>query len=228
MDVRFYPAPPSSVGSLRNTATSQDVRSVRIFHQLLCPSTMQPDHTGASNRLHQPFQMIDSYVEYNEVNSSGLPDVLDITEACQLCGWALNGDCYISSHGKSAVSPVSYHYANDGQFNFSWSEGEFLIRVRHSTQDGEKDVKAGREEGRESLMCAGLSANLGRMSAADAHVFHYVQICSRYSAADRGVRLYSSLPMRPNPDGKRLPSTGFDGDNMYMNENNHEFLPPNQ
>ncbi|XP_069390029.1 TOX high mobility group box family member 2 isoform X3 [Paralichthys olivaceus] len=33
--------------------------------------------------------------------------------------------------------------------------------------------------------------------------------------------------MRPNPDGKRLPSTGFDGDNMYMNEN-HEFLPPNQ
>ncbi|XP_054883650.1 TOX high mobility group box family member 2 isoform X2 [Poeciliopsis prolifica] len=33
--------------------------------------------------------------------------------------------------------------------------------------------------------------------------------------------------MRPNPDGKRLPSTGFDGENMYMNENNHEFLPPN-
>ncbi|GLD74627.1 TOX high mobility group box family member 2-like isoform X1 [Lates japonicus] len=31
---------------------------------------------------------------------------------------------------------------------------------------------------------------------------------SRYAAADRGVRLYSSLPMRPNPDGKRLPSTG--------------------
>lgn len=56
----------------------------------------------------------------------------------------LLSDCYISSHGKSAVSPVSYHYANDGQFNFSWSEGEFLIRVRHSTQDGEKDVKAKR------------------------------------------------------------------------------------
>ncbi|XP_061689348.1 TOX high mobility group box family member 2 isoform X5 [Syngnathoides biaculeatus] len=34
--------------------------------------------------------------------------------------------------------------------------------------------------------------------------------------------------MRPNPDGKRLPSSGFDGDNMYMNENNHEFLPPSQ
>ncbi|AWP02520.1 putative TOX high mobility group box family member 2 [Scophthalmus maximus] len=32
---------------------------------------------------------------------------------------------------------------------------------------------------------------------------------SRYAAADRGVRLYSSLPMRPNPDGKRLPSTGL-------------------
>lgn len=54
----------------------------------------------------------------------------------------LLSDCYISSHGKSAISPVSYHYANDGQFNFSWSEGEFLIRVRHSTQDREKDVKA--------------------------------------------------------------------------------------
>lgn len=60
----------------------------------------------------------------------------------------LLSDCYISSHGKSAVSPVSYHYANDGQFNFSWSEGEFLIRVRHSTQDGEKDVKAERGQQR--------------------------------------------------------------------------------
>lgn len=59
----------------------------------------------------------------------------------------LLSDCYISSHGKSAVSPVSYHYANDGQFNFSWSEGEFLIRVRHGTQDGERDVKARREDG---------------------------------------------------------------------------------
>ncbi|XP_036840020.1 TOX high mobility group box family member 2 isoform X1 [Oncorhynchus mykiss] len=52
---------------------------------------------------------------------------------------------------------------------------------------------------------------------------------SRYGASDdRGVRLYSSLPMRPNPNGKRLPSAGFDGDNMYMNENNQEFLSPNQ
>ncbi|XP_028855277.1 TOX high mobility group box family member 2 isoform X5 [Denticeps clupeoides] len=51
---------------------------------------------------------------------------------------------------------------------------------------------------------------------------------SRYGAGDRGVRLYGGLPVRPNPDGKRLPSTGFDGDNMYMNENNQEFLSPNQ
>lgn len=67
----------------------------------------------------------------------------------------LLSDCYISSHGKSAVGPVSYHYANDGQFNFSWSEGEFLIRVRHSTRDGEKDVKAGAEGGREELQSDG-------------------------------------------------------------------------
>lgn len=48
---------------------------------------------------------------------------------------------------------MSHHYANDGQFNFSWSEGEFLIRVRRSTQDGasecrrerRKDVVAERE-----------------------------------------------------------------------------------
>ncbi|XP_029632199.1 TOX high mobility group box family member 2 isoform X6 [Salmo trutta] len=52
---------------------------------------------------------------------------------------------------------------------------------------------------------------------------------SRYGVSgDHSVRLYSSLPMRPNPDGKRLPSAGFDGDNMYMNENNQEFLSPNQ
>ncbi|XP_076123503.1 TOX high mobility group box family member 2 isoform X5 [Alosa pseudoharengus] len=51
---------------------------------------------------------------------------------------------------------------------------------------------------------------------------------SRYGAGDRGVRLYGGLPVRPNPDGKRLPSAGFDGDNMYMNENNQEFLSPSQ
>lgn len=62
----------------------------------------------------------------------------------------LLSDCYISSYGKSAVSPVSYHYANDGQFNFSWSEGEFLIMVRLSTQDGEKYVKTWRDRTVES------------------------------------------------------------------------------
>lgn len=74
----------------------------------------------------------------------------------------LLSDCYISSHGKSAVGPVSYHYANDGQFNFSWSEGEFLIRVRHSTRDGEKDVKAGAEGGREELQSDGGEGGEGR------------------------------------------------------------------
>ncbi|XP_015258123.1 PREDICTED: thymocyte selection-associated high mobility group box protein TOX-like isoform X4 [Cyprinodon variegatus] len=61
----------------------------------------------------------------------------------------------------------------------------------------------------------------------DSGLDYYHSNKNRYPAGDRGVRLYSSLPMRPNPDGKRLPSTGFDGENMYMNENNHEFLPPN-
>ncbi|CAL8355026.1 unnamed protein product, partial [Gadus morhua 'NCC'] len=62
----------------------------------------------------------------------------------------------------------------------------------------------------------------------DSSLDYYHSNKSRYGPADRGVRLYSSLPMRPNPDGKRLPSTGFEGDNMYMNENNQEFLSPNQ
>uniref|UniRef100_A0A8D3AI15 TOX high mobility group box family member 2 n=1 Tax=Scophthalmus maximus TaxID=52904 RepID=A0A8D3AI15_SCOMX len=42
----------------------------------------------------------------------------------------------------------------------------------------------------------------------DSALDYYHSNKSRYAAADRGVRLYSSLPMRPNPDGKRLPSTG--------------------
>nr|XP_055069655.1 TOX high mobility group box family member 2 isoform X3 [Misgurnus anguillicaudatus] len=37
---------------------------------------------------------------------------------------------------------------------------------------------------------------------------------NRYSVGDRGVRLYSALP--------------FDGENMYMSENNQEFLSPSQ
>ncbi|XP_058847053.1 TOX high mobility group box family member 2-like isoform X3 [Acipenser ruthenus] len=52
---------------------------------------------------------------------------------------------------------------------------------------------------------------------------------NRYSTGERGVRLlHGTLPMCPNPGGKRLPSTRFDGDNMYLNENNQEFLSPNQ
>ncbi|XP_052456368.1 thymocyte selection-associated high mobility group box protein TOX isoform X4 [Carassius gibelio] len=51
---------------------------------------------------------------------------------------------------------------------------------------------------------------------------------SRYGVGDRGVRLYSALPLRHNPEEKRLPSSGFDGDNMYMSENNQEFLSPSQ
>ncbi|KAK1796410.1 hypothetical protein P4O66_009467, partial [Electrophorus voltai] len=50
---------------------------------------------------------------------------------------------------------------------------------------------------------------------------------NRHSVGDR-ARLYSGLSVRPNPDGKRLPSSGFDGENMYMNENNQEFLSPSQ
>ncbi|XP_061689346.1 TOX high mobility group box family member 2 isoform X3 [Syngnathoides biaculeatus] len=44
--------------------------------------------------------------------------------------------------------------------------------------------------------------------AADSALDYYHSNKSRYASADRGVRLYSSLPMRPNPDGKRLPSSG--------------------
>ncbi|KAG1963371.1 TOX high mobility group box family [Pimephales promelas] len=51
---------------------------------------------------------------------------------------------------------------------------------------------------------------------------------SRFSVGDRGVRLYGALPVRHNPEEKRLPSSGFDGDNMYMSENNQEFLSPSQ
>ncbi|XP_041112436.1 TOX high mobility group box family member 2-like isoform X4 [Polyodon spathula] len=52
---------------------------------------------------------------------------------------------------------------------------------------------------------------------------------NRYSTGERGVRLlHGTLPMCPNPGRKRLPSTRFDGDNMYLNENNQEFLSPNQ
>lgn len=55
----------------------------------------------------------------------------------------LLSDCYISSHGKSAVGAVSSHYANDGQFNFGWSEGECLIRGRRGTQRRTQKRRAG-------------------------------------------------------------------------------------
>ncbi|KAM6977518.1 TOX high mobility group box family member 2-like isoform 1-T1 [Aplochiton taeniatus] len=51
---------------------------------------------------------------------------------------------------------------------------------------------------------------------------------ARYGVSERGVRLlHSTPPPGSNPAGKRLPA-GFDGDNMYMNDNNQEFRSPNQ
>ncbi|XP_067095569.1 TOX high mobility group box family member 2-like isoform X1 [Osmerus mordax] len=52
---------------------------------------------------------------------------------------------------------------------------------------------------------------------------------ARYSVGERGVRiLHGTPPPGSNPAGKRLPTAGFDGDNMYMNDNNQEFRSPNQ
>lgn len=39
---------------------------------------------------------------------------------------------------------------------------------------------------------------------------------SRYSVGDRGVRLYGALPVRPNPEEKRLPSSGVRPDAPYL------------
>lgn len=62
----------------------------------------------------------------------------------------LLSDCYISSCGEiGSRRPVSHHYANDGQFNFSRSEGEFLIRVRQSSQDREREGERQRDWKRE-------------------------------------------------------------------------------
>ncbi|XP_064779149.1 thymocyte selection-associated high mobility group box protein TOX-like isoform X1 [Oncorhynchus masou masou] len=52
---------------------------------------------------------------------------------------------------------------------------------------------------------------------------------ARYGAGGRGVHLlHSTPPPGSNPAGKRLPTAGFDGDNMYMNDNNQEFRSPSQ
>ncbi|XP_061638901.1 TOX high mobility group box family member 2-like isoform X4 [Phyllopteryx taeniolatus] len=51
---------------------------------------------------------------------------------------------------------------------------------------------------------------------------------ARYSVGERGVRLHSAPTPGISPARKRLPTTVFDGDNMYMNDNNQEFRSPNQ
>ncbi|TDH10680.1 hypothetical protein EPR50_G00078070 [Perca flavescens] len=51
---------------------------------------------------------------------------------------------------------------------------------------------------------------------------------ARYSVGERGVRLHTAHPPGINPARKRLPTAVFDGDNMYMNDNNQEFRSPNQ
>lgn len=60
-------------------------------------------------------ERIDSYVEYSSVSGSGLPDVRDITEACQLCGWALNGSVSLISHSSFTMTPLfSWYYSTPG------------------------------------------------------------------------------------------------------------------
>ena len=62
-----------------------------------------------------PRKRIDSYVEYGGVSGSGPPDVLDITEACQLCGWALNGSLFLISHSSFTMTPLfSWYYSTPG------------------------------------------------------------------------------------------------------------------
>lgn len=62
-----------------------------------------------------PEKRIDSYVEYGGVSGSGPPDVLDITEACQLCGWALNGSLFLISHSSFTMTPLfSWYYSTPG------------------------------------------------------------------------------------------------------------------
>ncbi|XP_042084052.1 TOX high mobility group box family member 2 isoform X1 [Haplochromis burtoni] len=51
---------------------------------------------------------------------------------------------------------------------------------------------------------------------------------ARYSVGERGVRLHTAPSPAINPSRKRLPTAVFDGDNMYMNDNNQEFRSPNQ
>lgn len=49
------------------------------------------------------------------VSCPGLPDVPDITEACQLCGWALNGSLSLISHSSFTMTPLfSCYYSTPG------------------------------------------------------------------------------------------------------------------
>uniref|UniRef100_A0A8D3B1U6 HMG box domain-containing protein n=1 Tax=Scophthalmus maximus TaxID=52904 RepID=A0A8D3B1U6_SCOMX len=51
---------------------------------------------------------------------------------------------------------------------------------------------------------------------------------ARYSVGERAVRLHTAPAPGINPSRKRLPIAVFDGDNMYLNDNNQEFRSPNQ
>lgn len=50
-----------------------------------------------------------------ELSGSGLPDVPDITEACQLCSRALNGSLSLISHSSFTMTPLfSWYYSTPG------------------------------------------------------------------------------------------------------------------
>lgn len=64
------------------------------------------------------------------VSSSGLPDVLDITEACQLRGWALNGSLSLISHSSFTMTPLfSCYYSTPGGSLWKPCSGKYGLCV---------------------------------------------------------------------------------------------------
>lgn len=81
-------------------------------------------------------EKIHSKVLYSEVSGSGLPDVLDITVACQLCcGWTLNGSLSLISHSSFTMTPLfSWYYSTPGGSLWkSWPD-KYGLRVLVSSQ----------------------------------------------------------------------------------------------
>lgn len=127
------PPPPRSPPDQRSFRFRRDLSAYSdtclSLSSSLCSHTSFTYPIGGSVKYLWPCRKWWTHM-WRGVSCPGFPDVLDITEACQLCGWALNGSLSLISHSSFTMTPLfsCYYSTPGGSVWKSWPD-EYGLRI---------------------------------------------------------------------------------------------------